>query len=34
MKQIRAAIEADDYADFRKQFLAQYCAAEGETIAF
>jgi len=36
MKQIRAAIEANRYADFQKQFLAQYCPkdSEGETIAF
>ena len=34
MKQIRAAIEADRYADFQGKFLAQYCASEGETIAF
>jgi queuine tRNA-ribosyltransferase len=38
MKQIRAAIEADRYADFQKQFLARYCPkgkdSEGETIAF
>lgn len=33
MKQIRCAIETDRYADFQKQFLAQYCASEGETIA-
>ena len=33
MKQIRAAIEADRYADFQKEFLAQYCASEGEAIA-
>ena len=34
MKQIRAAIDADNYVEFQKQFLAQYCASEGETIAF
>ncbi|MBI5149306.1 MAG: tRNA guanosine(34) transglycosylase Tgt [Candidatus Omnitrophica bacterium] len=36
MKQIRAAVEADNYADFQKQFLARYCPkdSEGETIAF
>lgn len=34
MKQIRASIEANRYADFQKKFLAQYCANEGETIAF
>ena len=36
MKQIRAAIEANRYADFQKQFLAQYCPkdSEGEAIAF
>ena len=33
MKQIRAAIEADRYADFQKEFLDQYCAGEGEAIA-
>ncbi len=34
MAQIRAAIETDRYADFQREFLARYCASEGETIAF
>lgn len=33
MRQIRAAIQEDRYADFQKQFLNQYCAGEGEALA-
>ncbi len=36
MKQIRTAIEEDQYAEFQKQFLSRYCSEEtkGEAIAF